>query len=64
MADIKSFRWPALGLVLLMLIGVGATFQYTARNLGINTDTVDMIADELPFRQAYERYHQGLSTTF
>ena len=40
----------ALGLVLLASVATGALLYYTANNLGINTDTEEMLSETLPFR--------------
>ena len=48
----------ALLVVLLSLLAALLSLRYTARNLGITTDTTDMIAEELPFRQDYIRYQE------
>ncbi len=46
----NSVRGLALGFLLLSLIGAGTAFRYTTQHLGINTDTVDMLAEELSER--------------
>lgn len=43
-------------LILLCGLGAVACLRFTALNLGINTDTAEMLSEALPFRQAYERY--------
>ncbi len=43
-------RHPVL-VVLLALVLTVVSVGYTARNLGINTDTVDMISADVPFRR-------------
>lgn len=40
----------------LWLLATGMALNYTMDRLGIDTDTVDMLSAELPFRQTYERY--------
>jgi len=42
--------------VILVLLGTGGTFLYTARHLGMNTDTEAMLSPELPFRRTYDQY--------
>jgi len=54
----SRFKWLAAAVIGLSLAGAGATLRYTADHLGINTDTIDMLSDALPFRQAYERYRR------
>ncbi len=43
-------------LILVYIVGAGVSLRYTINNLGINTDTADMLSETLPFRRAYERY--------
>ncbi len=46
----------ALGLVLLASVATGALLYYTANNLGINTDTAEMLSETLPFRRNYKAF--------
>lgn len=49
----RRFAWPIVALSLLL----GAiSIQYTRQNLGIDTDTADMISRDLPWRQTYIAY--------
>lgn len=49
----RRFAWAVVaGAMLLGAISI----QYTRQNLGINTDTADMIARDLPWRQTYIEY--------
>lgn len=41
------------------LAAAAAAGWYTARFVQVSTDTADMLAAELPFRQAYERYREA-----
>jgi len=50
-----SYRY-ALGLVLLASLATGALLYYTANNLGINTDTAEMLSETLPFRRNYKAF--------
>jgi len=46
--------------VALATVAVTAALAvYTARNLGVNTDTADMIARDLPWRQDFIRYREA-----
>lgn len=42
--------------VALTLVGVFVALYYTAGHLGINTDTGDLFADDLEWRQTYLHY--------
>ncbi len=59
------FGWIALsyryaGWVLIaMLLAVAVAATYTSRNLGIHTDTTDMLSEELPFRVNLTRFKQS-----
>jgi hopanoid biosynthesis associated RND transporter like protein HpnN len=46
----------ALWVVLLASIMTVALFYYTANNLGINTDTAEMLSETLPFRRNYSAF--------
>ena len=46
----------ALGLVLVASVATGALLFYTANNLGINTDTAEMLSETLPFRRNYNAF--------
>jgi len=46
----------ALSLVLLAFVATGALLYYTANNLGINTDTAEMLSETLPFRRNYKAF--------
>ncbi|NIR32420.1 MAG: MMPL family transporter [Gammaproteobacteria bacterium] len=47
-------RWIALAWAL----GTALALYYTAHNLGVHTDTADMVSAELPFRRTLEAYEQ------
>jgi hypothetical protein len=51
-------RWPKAVVVAGLLCG-GLSIQYAAGNLGINTDTANMISAQLPWRQDYIRYRES-----
>ena len=46
----------ALSLVLLASVATGALLYYTVNNLGINTDTAEMLSETLPFRRNYKAF--------
>jgi hypothetical protein len=46
----------ALPLVLLASLATGTLLYYTANNLGINTDTAEMLSETLPFRRNYKTF--------
>lgn len=48
---------PWVLLISFIFVAVGAV--YTARNLGMNTDTTDMLSEHLPFRINSEKYDQA-----
>ncbi len=52
-AHCRRFAWP---IVLGALALGGFSIHYTISNIGINTDTADMIAKDLPWRQTYIMY--------
>ncbi|MCC5794077.1 MAG: MMPL family transporter [Chromatiales bacterium] len=45
--------------VAAFLLLAATALLFTARNIGINTDTAQMLSSELPFRAAYERYREA-----
>jgi hypothetical protein len=51
----RRFAWP---IVVSAFLLAAASIQYTRENLGINTDTADMIARDLPWRQTYIAYKE------
>ncbi|MEE8533234.1 MAG: hopanoid biosynthesis-associated RND transporter HpnN, partial [Alphaproteobacteria bacterium] len=59
------FRWVdgarryAGWVLALALAATAAILVYTVDNLGMNTDTEDMISEELPFRQAVKDYDRA-----
>ena len=46
----------AMWFVLLACIVTGSLLYYTVNNLGINTDTAEMLSETLPFRRNYEAF--------
>ena len=57
---VGRFAWCVLGIVFTLTCGLGL---YTADNLSINTNTTDMLSDELPFRQDYIAYKEAFPQT-
>ncbi len=49
----------ALLVVAVILLGCFVLFRYTVDNLGISTDTSDMLAPDLEFRQIYTDYQRA-----
>jgi uncharacterized protein len=58
-------RWVALVLrhrrltIILALLATGFAAYYAARNLGVNTDTANMISPELPWRRNFIAYRDA-----
>jgi uncharacterized protein len=52
-----SYRYAAWVLFGALLIAVGCSF-YVSRNLGMNTDTTDMLSEHLPFRINMKHYNE------
>jgi hopanoid biosynthesis associated RND transporter like protein HpnN len=46
----------ALAVVLFASVASAALLSYTANNLGINTDTAEMLSETLPFRRSYNAF--------
>ncbi|MGR8942497.1 MAG: S-adenosylmethionine:tRNA ribosyltransferase-isomerase, partial [Gammaproteobacteria bacterium] len=51
----RLLRFPKIS-VLLMCVACGLSLNYTFRNLGINTDTTDILSQDLPFLQDRARF--------
>jgi hopanoid biosynthesis associated RND transporter like protein HpnN len=49
----------ALWVLLAALLVAVASSLYVARNLGMNTDTAEMLSEELPFRVNLKRYNES-----
>ncbi|MDH3411251.1 MAG: MMPL family transporter [Gammaproteobacteria bacterium] len=49
----RHFAWP---IVIGALVLGGLSIQYTRTNIGVDTDTADMIAKDLPWRQTFIEY--------
>lgn len=46
----------AIWVILLLLVFTGFSAVYTANNLGVHTDTTDMLSEEVPFRANHINY--------
>lgn len=63
--DAALARWVSFTLrfrksiVALTIVAGAGALLYAAQNLGINTDTADMISPELPWRQDFIRYRES-----
>ena len=51
------YRYGAGVLIVSLLTAIGCGF-YVSRNLGMNTDTTDMLSEDLPFRINMKRYKE------
>ena len=51
----------AIGVVLFVLVLTALSAIYTANNLGVHTDTTDMLSEDVPFRANHIRYKQSFS---
>ena len=58
-AWVRAVQRRAVVVVLLSLVVTGAALFYTARTLTINTDTVDMISTDVPFRRHSEAFDRA-----
>ncbi|WP_293005499.1 hypothetical protein, partial [Nitrosomonas sp.] len=56
-ADI-SYRY-AIWIILLILVVVTLGAFYIVNNLGVHTDTTDMLSEDVPFRANHIRYLQS-----
>ena len=50
---VRRLAWPVTVLCLAATVAAGL---YTVREVGINTDTGDLLSKELPYRKAYQVY--------
>ncbi|MEE8307937.1 MAG: MMPL family transporter [Gammaproteobacteria bacterium] len=60
-AWVTSRPWAVIAVFALMTAGSG---YYAANNLGINTDTADMIARDLPWRQDFIAFREQFPNRF
>ena len=51
-------RWRKVAIVVLLAAAV-ASLWYAAHNLGVNTDTTNMISATLPWRQNFNEYREA-----
>ncbi len=56
---VVGYPWIVIGLILLLS---GGALNYTAKHLGVNTDTADMLDAGLPFRQTFDRFRREFPT--
>lgn len=49
----------AIWIVLLAIVVAGLSIVYTANNLGVHTDTTDMLSEDVPFRVNHKRYKEA-----
>ena len=56
-------RRPALTALAFLLL-TGALAEYTRTNLGINTDTADMISEDLPWRRTLIDFRDNFPQLF
>lgn len=56
---VDGARQFAVAVVFAVLLATGALGYYTTVNLGINTDTTSLLAEDLPFRVAYKRFKEA-----
>ena len=49
----------AVWIMLALLLCAVLAASYTMRNLGVNTDTADMLSEELPFRVNLARFEKA-----
>ena len=53
-----AVRHPLITVAVVIGLTI-ASLYYASQNLGINTDTADMISPELPWRQDFIAYREG-----
>ncbi|HQX13231.1 MAG TPA: MMPL family transporter [Nitrosomonas sp.] len=51
----------AIWVILALLLCTALSIWYIANNLGVDTDTTDMLSEEVPFRANHIRYKQSFS---
>ncbi len=56
---VDGARRRAIAVLALAAVATAAVLGYTASTLGINTNTADMISEDLPFRQAIKAYDRA-----
>jgi len=55
-----AFSYQHAILVIVMAIAIaGLSLTYTANNLGVHTDTTDMLSEDVPFRINHKRYKEA-----
>ncbi len=56
----KVSRHPWV-VILVFIMVIGGSIHYTVNNLQVNTDTSNLLSEDLPFRQAYKQYESEFS---
>jgi len=51
----------AIWIILLILLLTSLSTVYTLNNLGVHTDTTDMLSEDVPFRTNHIRYKKSFS---
>ena len=51
----------AIWIILLVLLLTSLSTVYTVNNLGVHTDTTDMLSEDVPFRANHIRYKKSFS---
>ncbi|SEQ82390.1 hypothetical protein SAMN05421690_10026 [Nitrosomonas sp. Nm51] len=49
----------AIWFIVLAVVVAGLSLLYTANNLGVHTDTTDMLSEDVPFRVNHKRYKEA-----
>ena len=49
--------------IVVAVVGAAISIHYARNNLGVNTDTADMISPHLPWRRAYDAYKRDFPHT-
>lgn len=57
---VRRFAWIVIAVLCGLTYGL---FSYTTENLSINTNTTDMLSEELPFRQHYIEFKDAFPQT-
>jgi hopanoid biosynthesis associated RND transporter like protein HpnN len=58
---ISAIQRHAVWILLAALVVAAACLRYTVEHLRVDTDTANMIDEELPFRQDYDKYKEEFS---
>ena len=55
---VSRYSWIV---ILIFIMMTGGSIHYTINNLQVNTDTSNLLSEDLPFRQAYKQYESEFS---